>query len=513
MPTYAELNQRHPSINTVRLAELSALYEGGEKLERLYTSLLPQRERESARRYDTRIKEAQYRNYLGPIIDYFVSMLFVSKPVLKAKRPGDDEGAEPGDYWAALRGDCDRAGTDIDALFRETLTMAMVERTGWVRLHQPVDGAEPPVDKAEFDGRKLGDCWLEHLDCHGIFDWETGDDGRLLWALTHRIESRRLGIGASRDIVVETWDYLTPAAVEKFQIRYQKDKKPQPTDTVASIGSAPHTFGQVPLICLDLPPALWVANRLRSPQLAHFRKVNAQAWSMAATCYAMREYFVGSPEEFQKAINGPGYEVILHREDKAQWSAPPSEHFAALDVEIKAEKDEIFRVAHQMALGVENNAAAVGRSADSKASDMESTRVALVAFSRQVKETIKVTLDLITRARGEDIEWSVEGLDDFAALDVDAFLANLALLNDKVGKIPSKTFAIQANTRVAEALLRDLDEETKVLIRQEIKAGTSDPAEDAKLEREAAAELFAQKSGGAEAGAERPGDPAPPPKA
>jgi hypothetical protein len=490
MPTYAELHQHHPSLNHARLAELSALYEGGEKLERVYSTLLPQRERESARRYDTRLKEAQYRNYLGPIVDYFVSMLFVSKPVLKAKRPGEETTADAGEYWAALRNDCDRAGTDIDALFRETLTDAMVERTGWVRIHQPADGAPLPTDGAAFDARKLGDCWLEHLDCHGVIDWETGDDGRLLWALTHKTEARRLSIGASRDTIVETWDYLTPTAVETFRIQYTKETKPKATDEVASLGATPHTFGRVPLVCLDLPPALWVANRLRSPQLAHFRKVNAQAWSMSATCYAMRQYFVGNPEEFQKIVNGPGYEIVLHKDDKAEWDAPPSEHFSALDVEIKSEKDEIFRVAHQMALGVENNAAAVGRSADSKASDMESTRVALVAFSRQVKETIKVTLDLITRARGEDFEWSVEGLDDFAALDVDAFLGNLALLNEKVGKIPSKTFAIQANTRVAEALLRDLDEETKVLIREEIKAGTTDPAEDAMLEREAAAEMF-----------------------
>jgi hypothetical protein len=163
-----------------------------------------------------------------------------------------------------------------------------------------------------------------------------------------------------------------------------------------------------------------------------------------------------------------------------------------------------------MALGVENNAAAVGRSAESKASDAESTRVVLVAFSRIVKETIEYTLDLIAAARGESVRWSVEGLDDFAAMDIDAFLNQLALLKDKVGSIPSRTFAVQANQRLAESLLRDADEKTKAKIRQEIEAGTTDPAEDAKLERELTAEIFSKSAGETPNGAERPRKAAPP---
>jgi hypothetical protein len=513
VPTYADLNQRHPSYNEQRQRELEALYEGGEKLEKLYPTLLPRRERERQQRYETRLKEAQYRNYLGPIIDYFTSMLFVSSPMLKARLAGKDEAVNTGPYWDAFREDCDRAGTDIDAAFKQLLTNAMVARTGWLRVNQPNDGAPTPASAAEFEDRKLGECWVDVLETCNVLDWDTGEDGRLEWAITHKATAKRNGVSGSRETITETWEFLTAEAVETFRISYDKSKRPDAKQEVPSLGAVTHGFGRVPLVCLDLPPALWVANRLRSPQLAHFRKVNAQAWSMAATCYALREYFVGKPDEFEKQISGPGYEVILHKDDKAQWSSPDGAHFAALDVEIKAEKDEIFRVAHQMALGVENNAAAVGRSADSKASDMESTRVVLVAFSRIVKETIEYTLDTISRARGEEFEWSVEGLDDFAALDIDAFLANLALLKDKVGAIPSKTFAIEANTRVAEALLRDLPETTKTIIREEIKVGTTDPAEDARLEREAAAALFASPTSGPPNGTGRPGKTAEPPAA
>jgi hypothetical protein len=514
MVTYADLNQRNPGFRPERHRLLCALYEGGEKLEQQYSALLPQRERERQQRYQLRLKEAQYRNYLGPIIDYFRSMLFVSRPILKAKKDGAEEATtDAGDYWSALREDCDGGGTDIDAFYGQILTDAMVGRTGWIRLHLPEDGGVEPGDAAEFEKRKLGDAWLERLEACDVLDWDDDGAGRLAWAITHKREQRRRGISDIRKRVVETWDYLTPESIETYRIEYDSDNPPKGEDEVQRMGPPRRNrFGAVPLVCLDLPPALWVANRLQSAQLAHFRKLNAQAWSLAATCYAVREYFVKDPDEFQKQVSGPGYEVVLFQEDKAQWSAPPGEHFNALDVEIKAEKDEIFRVAHQMALGVENNAAAVGRSADSKASDAEVTRVTLTAFSRVVKETIEYTLDLIATARGEKLDWSVEGLDDFAAFDLGAFLTQLTLL-EKAGGVMSRTFSVQKQIRVAESLLKDVDEETKAQIRKEIEAGTTDPAEDAKLERDAAAALFAGGPAAPPNGARRPGAAAPPSEA
>lgn len=491
MVSYADLNALHPSISPQRREELEALYEGGEKLEKLYTRLLPRRDRERPERYELRIKEAEYRNYLGPIIDYFKSMLFISRPVLKAKVDGAaDATSDAGPYWNELREDCDLGGTDVDALFGQVLTDAMVGRTGWIRIHSPTDGGEQPNDAAEFEARKLGDCWLERLESCEVLDWDLGPDGRLLWALTHKVSTPRLGIEGGRKLVTETWEHLTRETVEAYSITYERDKKPKPDDAIVRLGQpVPHPFGAVPLICLDLPPALWVGNRLRSPQLAHFRKLNAHSWSISATCYAMREYFVSDPDAFSEQIHGAGYEVILHKDDKAQWSSPDGGHFSAAADEVKTEKDEIFRVAHQMALGVENNAAAVGRSAESKASDAESTRVVLVAFSRRVKECIEYVFDLIARARGEKIDWSVEGLDDFAAFDITSFLEQLGLVK-AAGGIPSRTFEIQSKTRLAEALLKDCDEQTKATMRKEIEDGAVDPTEQRELENAVALGMF-----------------------
>lgn len=473
MPTYSQLNQRHPSVDLKRLELLRALYEGDERLEKLYRTLLPRRSREREERYNTRIAEAQYRNYMGPIIDYFKSMLFMSRPVLKASSDGGKTSTpEAGEYWTNFRDDCDRGGTDIDAMFGGQLLDAMIEKRGWIRLHAPADVGEEPKDLAEYEKRGLNEIWLEKLEPQSVLDWELERTGRLAWAIVHRKEARRSSLESKRNSITETWDYLTPEFVQRYSVTYDRDKPPgQDAEILPNGNPVKHRFGAVPLVCLDLIPALWAASRLKSPQLAHFRKLNALSWSLSTTAYAMPIAKVGDPEAFAKQAQGPGYEVVIHKDDSWSWEAPPGEHFEALANEVSTEKDELYRIAHQMALGVENNAAALGRSADSKASDAEATKVILVTFSRIVRETIKYTLTLITRARGESYVWTVEGLDDFAAFDLATFLANLTQVNG-VGGIPSNVFLVQSRQRVAEAMLPDMPESLKQKMRKEIAAAT-----------------------------------------
>lgn len=485
MPTYGHLNQTNPAVDRNRNDELRALYEGGRRIESMFGTFLPRRPREREERYAVRLKDAEYRNYVGPIADFFAAMLFVSRPIIKAKR-GDKE-AELAPYWNELREDCDGGGTDIDAFFKDVLLDAMQTKTGWLRVRAPDSNGDDPADMAEFEQRKLGECWLEDVEDFGVLDWDTADDGRLIWAITHEKSAKRTSLSSGRDTITETWEYLTAEAVEVYQITYQRDRAPRPEDEVPLIaGPLPHKFGSVPLVCLDLPPGLWVLERLRSPQVAHLKKQSALNWSLASTAYAMPVAKVADPDAFGKALMGAGYEMVIGKDDEWSWEAPPTGHFTALADEVKTAKDEIFRIAHQMALGVENNAAAIGRSGQSKATDMENTRVVLGAYSKILKETLEYAYDLIATARGEeDLEFSVEGLDDFAALDATKFLDQLAILKDKIGALPSRTFWVEANKRAASSVLRDLDETTVQKINDEIERDTTDPAEDAQAERDA----------------------------
>lgn len=489
MPTYRQLNQRHPSSDCHAIKRKRALYAGnGPEFKECLPSLLPQRTAEPNQRYELRKAEAHYLNYLGPIIDFFTSMLFSTRCAVEVSGP-DGPSVNPPEFYGEFFADCDQAGTKLDELFKAQLTSAMVDGFSWVRVHAP----EPMVveSRADFEQFGLGECWIEPVESMNVLDWEDAGKG-LEWAVVHSKTQARMGLAADRDTITETWEFLTPDFVETYAVNYKKGEPPSDEQEIPRKSVAPHGFGSVPLVCLDLPIGLHVAARLETPQVAHFRLSNAQSWSLSQTCYAMPVFKLRDRKS--PPTMGAGYGLVIGAEESMEWAAPPGAHFAALANEIKAHKDEIFRVAQQMALGVENNAAAVGRSAESKAQDAQSTRVVLLAYARIVKETIIRVYDMIARERGEDLTFEVQGLDDFAAADIGALLEAMKAIEDG-GGIPSAEFHSQLKYRAAEGLLPDLPLESKLKIRAEIRDGVEKQFEEESELAEMTKELKKQPPG------------------
>lgn len=481
MPTIKDLRQRHPSIDVEEYARLRALYEGGKRFKEHLRHFLPPRPSEPEERYKCRQREAVHRNYLGPIVDYFTALLFSSSPRALAKGSTGEVIEELDEFYANFNADCDGLGTDFDDTFQSLLTDAMVSGTSWIWPRHPAGDA--PTNRAQFEASGIGNSWIKRLTVDDVLDWESDDTGQLAWAIVYEKSSRRTALSGGRSTIIETWYHLLPDRVDTYQIEYQDDKKPDEASTeVPKIASDPHRYGAVPLICLDLPPALWVASRLESPQLAHFRLTNAQTWGMAATCYAMPVVKVKDPKQFQ-ALMGSGYGFYIHPDESVEWTAPDAAPFDALREEIRSHKDEIFRIANTMALGVENNAAAVGRSAESKAADARATAVVLQAYAAIIKEVMERTYDLVSRARSDTLEWSIDGLDDFGANDIVGMVEMLEQI-ETAGGIPSKTFNVEFKSRLAESLMPDLEFSKKQAIRKEIESGIDDQSADAKRERE-----------------------------
>lgn len=483
MPTIKQLNQRNESFDLHEWHRLKALYEGGKAFREHLHDFLPRRPAEPQERWMLRRKEANYRNYLGPIIDFFTALLFTSKPIATAKsRANQEEAAELPEYYGKFREDADRAGCDIDAIFKDLLTDAMVHRCSWLRLRHP-KGTSDGLTRQEFDKLGAGDSWVQKIEGNNVLDWATDENGILDWALTYSVERRRQSLDSAEPLVIETWEHLTRDSVDVYRIEYVPSKKPPDSTLVPLVESYPHRYAAVPLVLMELPIGIWVANRLETPQIGHFRLTNAQTWGLAQACYAMPVFKVKDVAKFKANQVGAGYGFVIGPEESIEFAAPSAAPFDALRDEIKAHKDEIYRVAEALALGVENNAAAVGRSAESKQSDAEATRVVLLAFARHTKETIERVYDLISAAKGDDYEWSIAGLDDFASKDLGGLTEVLERV-DRVGGIASRTFNVKIQQRLAESILPDLDEETRQQIKQEIEANTPEPGDELEAEVE-----------------------------
>jgi hypothetical protein len=129
----------------------------------------------------------------------------------------------------------------------------------------------------------------------------------------------------------------------------------------------------------------------------------------------MPYFFLRNPK--QPPVQGSGYYGILGADDRVEWPAPSDVSYDVLERRIAALKDEIHRVAVQMSRGVDNNAAAVGRSGESKQADDSATEIVLEAYGRPVKDAYEETFEMISFARDDDTEWSVAGMDSYDVAD------------------------------------------------------------------------------------------------
>lgn len=472
MPTYEDLNTTHPARDDAERMRLNALYCGGKELRNHLNTLLPAHEHEKDNRYELRKSVADYRNYVGPIIDFFTALLFSSRPSAVASVDSKPVTELP-DYWEKFREDADGQGADLDAVAKQWLTDAMVQKCSWVRVHAPKDGGQLAETRKDFDDRGLGNCWISLVDSDEVIDWEHGENGALESVVLHRAIAHKAGDWGPRDQITETWERVTANGVDTYAVTYKKSEKPGPKEEIALVSQEPHPFDRVPLVCLSLPAGLHVAGRLEMPQLSHFRLLSAFHWSLKSTCFAQPVFKIEDAET--PPVMGAGIGIMIGTAEEMEWKAPPHAHFATLAKEIDTAKDEIFRISHQMALGVDNNAAAVGRSGESKQQDALSTKVVLLAFSRILKEAIEVIHDMISHVRGEDYVWSIEGLDDFASADIYGLLEALERLK-KAGDIKSNTFRAEMEKRLADSLLPDVPQATKQTIKQEIDSGVAEAA-------------------------------------
>lgn len=459
------------------LRDYEALYRGGKYFRARVHRFLPQNPQEPSPVYTTRQKEASFRSYVGTIVDYFTALLFASPILYKAELAGSE--VDNPEWFDRFLEDCDGNGSDLVDFLRLRTADAMVKRRGWWMLDFP-DNYGTAQSKA--DAEKDGSVWiaLRGLQAEQVLDCGRDRRGRLLWAIVHQVECPRETPDDGRDEDVHTWHVLDRERVRIFEARTDKGSRLDEQKDATLVSEITHGLGDVPLVELDVQDGLWVANRLYDAQVEHFRLSSGLSWNIKRTCYAMPVFRIEDPEQFSRVQKmGAGYYLMLGKDEDMDWKGPPSAHLSVTREEIRSQKDEIFRLVTQMSLGVENNAASVGRSAESKVVDAEAIQVVLRSYGALVRDAVKKTLNLIGRARGEEFAWTVEGLDKFDTVPAETLVELLREAID-IG-IPSKTFMAEAKFRAAMGLIPGIDQKTRDEIKTEIEQGLN---EEENTERE-----------------------------
>ena len=463
------LQATHPDYDAETWEDYRALYEGGKAWRERVTRFVDRNPQEPEAVYQMRCKAAHYRSYLGPIVDYFVSFLFTAPMVPRASRDGEIADADP--FYSSLKEDADGAGTDLVDLLRDRLTKAVVQGESYVLLELPDPGDADVPDRATWERMGLGKAKLRALDRPSVLDFEIDEGGELIWAITYEPSWPRPGPGAARDVCLHTWKVYDRSTVETFSVSQKRGERLDPDMAVPSLGVRQHGFNRVPLVRLRPSKGLWIANRVESAQREHASLSNAHTWLIRRTCFAMPVLKLKTDER-RDDIFGAGYYLKLGVDESLEWSSPPNGPYDAIRQEVESQKDEIHRIVHQMAQGVSNNAATVGRSGESKQADAEATRVMLEALGSTVREPVEKIYEMLSAARGDDLDWSIEGLSGYNVMDVAGLLQ--AISQAVMLDIPSPTWGREVRKRAALALVPDADQATKDTILQEIEDNFTD---------------------------------------
>lgn len=495
MPSYKRLRQKNPDWDGLYWRRCRALYAGGKKLlcdRAVMQDVFPPHLAENAAVYTERSRRAFYIPYAGEIIDMITSALFSED----LKMQGDPD---PDEWYTDWVKDVSPPGgtkQTLQQFLKEQVTTALLTKRAWTLVDLPsindslygVYGTNQGHDVPTMPGslaeqEKLGllNAYACPLDPECVWDWECARDGRLLWVLIHYASQRRDGIEADRDAITEQWMYYTPTSWERYEITYKASAPPQDGTDVPKVDGGSHSFGEVPVIRLELTDGLWAMGKIESIAVAHMNKLNALTWAQYKSLFPVLTHFAGPPdatnpitEDPDRALNqtvGQGYIFQLGHQDKLEFIGPPTEAFSTAADDLKTLRDEMHRVVHQMAMSVDNSAAALQRSAKSKQVDQSSTAVVLREFGKLVRAHAIELFEMAQRGRQDpqEVEWSCIGMDGYNDVTVDSIVTQAQTL--EVVTIPSATFQQRWKSQVARKVLGDsCPEDVMERIDQELEA-------------------------------------------
>ena len=485
----ALLNRRHASLDLEQLQRYRDLFSGGEDFRRRISRYLIKNDLEPQAIYDRRCESAHYLNYSGPIGGYFASLLFSKELLLGI----DGETETPPAYVDFLKS-VDGKGQTFASFLRSRFVEALQTQCAYWRVDFPrsVDAATLAATTAyEYEQASMGEAVLTPIPRESLINWSCDGDG-WKWVLHYCVESELEDIESEQLTITEHWTaYYRDGRVRRWESRRLADQSISDDDEISEVAAPPNPTQQIPIVELSLNDDLWLMAHLADGQLEHFRKRVALSWAIDRTCYAMPIFNLKGKKHPPKM--GAGYYLMLGIDETVTYAAPPADSFAVIADYTATLKDELHRVSTTMARGVDNNAAAIGRSGESKDADDRATEVVLDAYGARVKDPAAKTLQLMSRARGELLKWTAAGMSGYKlppAKDTAEAAATLSTLN-----IPSATAKIKIYMRAIRAMNPDLTEEEARQIEEELEAAVTQ--EDVIAERDMATEAQQQALEGA----------------
>lgn len=401
---------------------------------------------------------AFYINYLGGILDYFRQYLFSSPPVFRFNDSSQDE--DHPDWWCELGQDANGNGVGfVDFVKDSFLDVLICRRAGWLIGKSTSVGAT-----AKGDERVV----LTPYAAEEIYDWQQDENGELEWIVLHKKTSRREFPEERRDY--EVYTYIDRQQWQSWEV--VNDTK-NGTKSLEPIAGDTHGLGFVPFVNFEIPPGLWITDKLYSWQIDIFNKQVRLTNAQLMGCI-VQPYLVSSDQNAIGRVFGEGVLLHLRAADAVGggaedfgWKTPSVEPLEFIAKQVDAMRDEGYRIVHNMAMAVDATASRLAQSGVSKQEDRKAAEIILCGFGGYVREAMLRTIKMLAKVYGDDVDPAVVGYDNFQVSSLEEELQTASLV---------QTFGMWSKTAEAELhkniesgrLLGHLDEETKETIRKEI---------------------------------------------
>lgn len=484
----------HPDYQGSRWEQYRSLHKGGSTLEdsRELERLFPRHTGESPQIYAERKKRMLYLNFAGFIVNQHASQLFTDP--LKVEIEPDTRA----DFYQRFLEDASRRGGRQQPwpamLMRQIIGMLVMQRA-WTMLALPSSDS-PFRNRDEQERAGALDAFARPLDPFSVTDWETTDDGQILWLKRHVIEVNREDFGDDNKPVhvVEVW-----SATERVVWRIPDDKWRRAGEDEPFEGQRlPNTYGRVPVVCMEIDHDLWLMDQLSSVARELLNKHSALAWAEYRALFPFLLYKLkdeqvtvdgeqagGSMNNATNVIKrpiGPGYGQVLWEGESAEWVSPPSDSFSYCLDALKTRKEDMARVLYAVNLAADLSSGSQRRTAESKQLDIAVSRPFLTVLGRMAREHTRQVLDHVAALRGDrGVTFTIRGLDAVQPLDIGDLVDRA--VNLETIEIPSPTFQAQWKGKLARAALgHELTDDVAQKITTELEnayAHASDPVIDA----------------------------------
>ena len=440
----ALLERKHAHYDRETIERYRLLFEGGRAIRARMHEFIQRNDVEPEAVYRRRVRAATYINYAAPIVNALASWLFTGPFGVRANEVESDDLPE----WAGALRDRATGTQDIAAFLGRRVADALVAgRSFW-----KVEAAEAPPGITVADWRRQGLDKLQLCDVPAarVPHWHRDDEGRFRWLLEREecVELESFDAEERRVIEWTLWSASAPPRRWRLVVDPTKPTTPETDVPEVSDPELPQRPG-VPFVSLDLPVELWMLNLVADPLVEITRKRNALSWAIDRVCYAMAVLYSSA----RKPINamGAGYYLQLGKDDKLEYPAPPSTPFDVIESHVSKLKDELYRVVQQMAAGVDNNAASVGRSGESKTADAQSTQIVLIKLGALVRDALEQTFNLAAELLGQPERFSAYGLDRFNLESVGSLVEIVAGVS--LAGVESRTLRSELHKQLASRAL------------------------------------------------------------